>query len=146
MGSSFGVIQLQKLNFNIKKRTNSFNSHTNFLSKFSNFIETPLQLNNVKTGWLAYPITVKNNKYFNRTEFQIFLEKNNIQTRVVFTGNILRQPAFQKIKCIKKRSYQYADKIMKDSLLIACHHGLSNKEIKYLYSTIIKFFKNKKIY
>ena len=146
LGSAFGLIQLQKLNFNIKKRTNSFNSHTNFLSKFSDFIETPIQLNNVKTGWLAYPITVKNNKYFNRTEFQIFLEKNNIQTRVVFTGNILRQPAFQKIKCIKKRSYQYADKIMKDSLLIACHHGLSKKEIKYLYSTIIKFFKNKKIY
>ena len=146
LGSAFGLIQLQKLNFNIKKRTNSFNSHTNFLSKFSNFIETPLQLNNVKTGWLAYPITVKNNKYFNRTEFQIFLEKNNIQTRVVFTGNIQRQPAFQNIKCIKKRSYQYADKIMKNSLLVACHHGLSNKEIKYLYSTIIKFFKNKKIY
>ena len=65
------------------------------------------------------------------------MEKNNIQTRVVFTGNILRQPAFKNIKCIKKRVYRSADKIMKNSLLIACHHGLTMKEIKYIYLTII---------
>ena len=79
-------------------------------------------------------------------DLQIFLEKNNIQTRVVFTGNILRQPAFKSIDCIKKRSYRYADKVMKDSLLIACHHGLSVKETNHIYKTINKFFKSKKIY
>ena len=73
------------------------------------------------------------------------LEKNNIQTRVVLTGNILRQPAFRKIKCFKKKYYKYADKVMKNSLLIACHHGLSKKEIKYIYSTMDKFFIFKKI-
>ena len=146
LGSAFGLIQLKKLKFNIKKRIKIFKSHTNFLSKFSDFFETPIQQHNVKTGWLAYPITIKNNKYFNRTDLQIFLEKNNIQTRVVFTGNILRQPAFKNIKCIKKRSYKYADKIMRNSLLIACHHGLSIREIKHIYSTINKFFKYKKIY
>ena len=131
-------------NFNLKKRTKLFKSHTNFLSKFNNFFETPIQKKNVKTGWLAYPITIKTNNYFDRKDFQIYLEKNNIQTRVVFTGNILRQPAFKNIKCIKKRVYRSADKIMKNSLLIACHHGLSMKEIKYIYLTIIKFFKYKK--
>lgn len=146
LGSAFGLIQLKRLKFNLKKRTKLFKSHTNFLSKFSNFFETPVQKNNVKTGWLAYPITIKTNKYFDRTNLQIFLEKNNIQTRVVFTGNILRQPAFKNIECIKKSSYKYADKIMKNSLLIACHHGLTIKEIKHIYSTINKFFKYKKIY
>ena len=78
---------------------------------------------------LAYPINIKPNKFFSRTDLQIYLEKQGIQTRPVFTGNILKQPAFKKIKCIKKGKFNNADNIMKNSLLIACHHGLSKKKI-----------------
>ena len=46
----------------------------------------------VKTPWLAFPLVIKKNKKFTRKELQIFFEKNNIQTRTIFTGNILRQP------------------------------------------------------
>ena len=52
----------------------------------------PEQTPHSDSAWLAYPILIKDNKLFSRREFQIFLEKRNIQTRVVFTGNILRQP------------------------------------------------------
>ena len=61
----------------------------------------PKQLPNTKSGWLAYPITISENAPFSRTQMQIFLEKKNIQTRVVFTGNILRQPGFKNINAIK---------------------------------------------
>ena len=77
--------------------------------------------------------------------YKFFLEKHNIQTRVVFTGNILRQPGFNKIKCYKEKNFTYADKVMANSLLIGCHHGLDNHHIKYIYSTIEKFFQYKKI-
>ncbi len=99
---------------------------------------------NSKSGWLAYPITIKNNAPFTRTEMQIFLEKRNIQTRVVFTGNILRQPGFKNLKMKKnKKEYPEADKVMKNGILIACHHGLNNKMIDHIHKSIDKFIYTK---
>ena len=143
LGAAFGLIQLKKLKYNLQKRSSIFKKHNNFFSNFNDFFITPIQSNNVHTGWLAYPLLVKKNKYFNRTDLQIFLEKNKIQTRVVFTGNILRQPGFKNIKCIKNKKYNNADRVMKASLLIGCHHGLSNKEINYIHKKIETFIKLK---
>lgn len=143
IGSAFGLIQLKKLNYNLKKRTSIFKEHNKFFSNFTDFFVTPIQHSNVYTGWLAYPLLVKKNQYFNRTDLQIYLEKNKIQTRVVFTGNILRQPGFKKINCIKKTKYNNADKIMRESLLIGCHHGMNNNQIRYLQKVIKKFIKSK---
>ena len=71
---------------------------------------------------------------------QIFLEKNNIQTRVVFTGNILRQPGFKNIKKkITNNGYPESDKVMKNGILIACHHGLNKKMIRHIHVTVEKF-------
>ena len=71
---------------------------------------------------------------------QIFLEKKNIQTRVVFTGNILRQPGFKNIKAVKdKNGYPEADKVMKNGILIACHHGLTKKMINHIHNSIDEF-------
>ena len=52
----------------------------------------PEQYSGVKTPWLAFPLVIKKNKVFNRKQLQIFFEKNNIQTRTIFTGNILQHP------------------------------------------------------
>ena len=73
---------------------------------------------------------------------QVFLEKKNIQTRVVFTGNILRQPGFKNIKAKKnKLGYPEADKVMRNGILIACHHGLTNKMINHIHKSIDEFIK-----
>jgi CDP-6-deoxy-D-xylo-4-hexulose-3-dehydrase len=73
---------------------------------------------------------------------QIFLEKKNIQTRVIFTGNILRQPGFKDIKTkSKKDEFPEADKVMKNGILIACHHGLTKKMKKHIYNSIHEFMK-----
>ncbi len=141
IGAAFGLVQLKKLKLNLIKRTNIFKKHTNFFNKYNNLFTTPLQNQNIITGWLAYPITVIENKYFDRTDLQIFLEKKNIQTRVVFTGNILKQPAFKKILCYKKSNYKNADSIMKNSLLIGCHQGLNTKKVNYIHSSIKEFIK-----
>ena len=50
----------------------------------------------VITPWLAFPLVIKKNNLFNRKQLQIFFEKNNIQTRTIFTGNILKQPVMKK--------------------------------------------------
>ena len=73
---------------------------------------------------------------------QIFLEKRNIQTRVVFTGNIIRQPGFKNIKMKKsKNGYPEADQVMQNGILLACHHGLTNKMINHIHNSIDLFLK-----
>ena len=145
MGAAFGLVQLKKLNFNLKERIKNFNIHTKFLSKYKDYFILPKQLPGSKSGWLAYPITIRDASPFTRTEMQIFLEKKNIQTRVVFTGNIIRQPGFKSIKMKKSNEgYKEADKVMKNGILLACHHGLSKKMINHIHKTIDEFILLKK--
>ena len=144
LGAAFGLVQLKKLNFNLNKRQKNFDIHTKFLKKYIKYFILPKQLAGSKSGWLAYPITIKDNSLFTRTEMQIFLEKRNIQTRVVFTGNILRQPGFKNLKVKKnKKGYPEADKVMRNGILIACHHGLNSKMISHIHKSIDKFISSR---
>ena len=144
LGAAFGLVQLKKLNFNLNKRQKNFDIHTKFLKKYIKYFILPKQLAGSKSGWLAYPITIKDNSLFTRTEMQIFLEKRNIQTRVVFTGNILRQPGFKNLKVKKnKKGYPEADKVMRNGILIACHHGLNKEMISHIHKSIDKFISSK---
>ena len=89
---------------------------------------------------------INENKLFNRKEIQIFLEKNNIQTRTIFTGNILRQPVM-KGKSYKKHfaCQKVANDVMKNGLLIGCHQGLNTKDLTYITKIFKKFINRKKI-
>ena len=140
LGAAFGLVQLKKLRQNLRKREINFNLHTKFLKKYSEYFILPKQLPGSRSGWLAYPITITNKAPFSRTQMQIFLEKKNIQTRVVFTGNILRQPGFKYIRAKKnKHGYPEADKVMRNGILLACHHGLTSKMIKHIHKSIDEF-------
>ena len=144
MGAAFGLVQLKKLQYNLKERIKNFTLHSKFLKKYSDYFILPKQLKGSVSGWLAYPVTIKDSAPFSRTEMQIYLEKRNIQTRVVFTGNITRQPGFKNIKMKKdKKGYPEADKVMKNGILLACHHGLTNKMIKHIHNSIDQFIKKK---
>ena len=73
---------------------------------------------------------------------QIFFEKNNIQTRTIFTGNILRQPIMLKKKYKKhKNSSKVADDVMKNGILIGCHQGMKSYELNYIKKTFLRFLK-----
>uniref|UniRef100_UPI00321F795B DegT/DnrJ/EryC1/StrS family aminotransferase n=1 Tax=Legionella sp. TaxID=459 RepID=UPI00321F795B len=98
MGAAFGLVQLSKLPQNISAREQAFEQHLQFFSQYNDWFILPKQLPNSRTGLLAFPLTIKDSAPFSRKELQIFLEKRNIQTRTVFTGNILRQPGFSKIQ------------------------------------------------
>ena len=142
IGASFGLEQLKKFKNFSKLRNKNFDLHYEFFKSLNNFI-TPKIYKNVKTNFLAYPIILKNNSKFTRKEFQIYLEKNNIQTRPIFTGNLLRHPAFSGLisKKNKLNSFKNSDYIMKYGLLIGCHQGLSINNIKYIHNTVLRFKK-----
>ena len=62
--------------------------------KLDKYFTVPKINKNIKTNFLAYPVILKSNSKFSRKDFQVYLEKNKIQTRPIFSGNILRHPAF----------------------------------------------------
>lgn len=140
VGASFGLAQLEDLESNIKTREENFRRQTEFFKKYEEFFVLPKQTENTRTAWLAYPITIKESSPFKRRDFQIFLEKRNIQTRTVFSGNITRQPGYKNLEMKKSvDGFNNADRIMKGGVLLACHHGLSNEMFDHMHETIAEF-------
>jgi CDP-6-deoxy-D-xylo-4-hexulose-3-dehydrase len=140
MGAAFGLVQLKKLNENILSREKWFKSHLEFFSSYEDWFILPKQLPNSVTGWLAFPLTIRSTAPFTRTQMQIFLEKRNIQTRTIFTGNILRHPGFKNIPCKRTREgYPCADQVMQGGILLACHHGLNAEMVNYIQDSFCDF-------
>ena len=141
IGAAFGLVQLKKFDSFSKIRVKNFNAHKSFFENYKDLFITPRVLAKVKTNFLAYPVIIKQNSYFNRKDLQIYLENNNIQTRPIFSGNILRHPAFTKLISSRNKLnlYKNSDYIMSNGILIGCHQGLSVKQMKYLHQKL-KFF------
>ena len=91
---------------------------------------------------MAYPVIVKKILFFNRKSLQIYLENNGIQTRPIFSGNILRHQLFLFGK-IKKEVNKFiqSDYIMSNGILIGCHQGLNKTNIRYIHRIFNNFFK-----
>jgi CDP-6-deoxy-D-xylo-4-hexulose-3-dehydrase len=144
MGAAFGLVQLNKLDSNISVREKAFAAHTKFFSDYQDWFILPKQLPQSRTGWLAFALTIKDTAPFNRRELQIFLEKRNIQTRTVFTGNILRQPGFNKItRREMPNGYPHADQVMRGGILLGCHHGLTDEMMAHIHTSFKAFVKEK---
>ncbi|OJV55438.1 MAG: NarL family transcriptional regulator [Bacteroidetes bacterium 43-16] len=142
LGAAFGLIQVDKLNDNIDKRTRNYTEMRAFFEQYEEYFILPKQLPDSRTGWLAFAVTVRESAPFIRRDLQIFLEKRNIQTRTVFTGNILRQPGFKNVAHkAAAGGYTEADKVMRGGMLIACHHGLNEEQIAHMKASIEAFMK-----
>ena len=140
VGAAFGLTQLEKLHLNITARKENFQRQLDFFTKYSNYFLNPIERQNCSTAWLAFPILIKDDAPFTRKQFQIFLEEQNIQTRVVFTGNILRQPMCAGItKKVLPEGYPNADAIMKRGVLLPLHHGMTENMFERLHATISSF-------
>jgi len=140
IGAAFGLVQIDKLKENIKTRQLNFERQSNFFKKYNNLFSTPKQNENSHTAWLAFPLLLKKNIPFKRRQLQIFLEERNIQTRVVFTGNILKQPMCKNIvKRTIDSGYPNADAVMERAVLLPLHHGMTEEMFERFHSTIDKF-------
>ncbi len=144
IGAAFGLAQLKKLEKNIKTRQFNFKHQCNYFSKYKNLFSNPIELYGCNTAWLAFPILIKKEANFTRKEFQIYLEERAIQTRVVFTGNVLRQPMCKDIKkVIRKEGYPNSDAIMERGVLLPLHHGMTNDMFDRLHNCIDEFIEIK---
>jgi CDP-6-deoxy-D-xylo-4-hexulose-3-dehydrase len=134
MGAAFGLVQLDRLAANIAARERHFARQLAFFRDYEEFFVLPRQMPKSVTGWLAFPLIVRDEAPFQRRDLQIHLEERNVQTRTVFTGNILRQPGFAGIaRREAPEGYPNADRVMRGGMLVACHHGLSDAQLDYLH-------------
>lgn len=142
MGAAFGVVQLNKLKHNIDTRTENYRKMREFFAQYEEYFILPKQLPDSRTGWLAFALTIRETAPFIRRDLQIFLEKRNIQTRTVFTGNITRQPGFKHLNyTTPKAGFPESDKVMRGGMLLACHHGLNDEQIAHIMESITLFMK-----
>ena len=142
ISAAFALEQLKKLPKNIKIKIKNFEKLKSFFKNYPKLFDLPYQLNGLKTPWLAYPIIIRGSSKINRQKLQVFLEKRGIQTRTIFTGNILRQPIMKKKKFKKVKNAEInSNNIMKNGILIGCHHGLNNADINFIIKNLRKFIK-----
>ena len=147
ISAAFAIEQIKKLENNILLRDRNFNYLKKFFENYSKYFKLPETYPKVRTPWLAFPLVIKKNKKFNRREMQIFYEKNNVQTRTIFTGNILRQPLMKNLKYRShKNTALIADDVMKNGILLGCHQALSKNDLKRMCDLFLKFAKTKGIY
>ena len=139
ISAAFGLAQLKKLQKFKKIRNENFNKLKEFFSDLDYFI-LPKQHQSTESAWLAFPLTIAHNAPFSRLEIIKHLEKNQIQTRPIFTGNVLHQPAFKKINYKNlEMEFPNANYIMKNSFLIGCNQGLSSAHIEKIIETFRSF-------
>ena len=144
IGAAFGLEQIKKLPANIKTRQKNFKIQKDFFDKFDNFFETPLENPNCETAWLAFPVLIKETAPFKRRDLQIFLEERDIQTRVVFTGNVTRQPMCKNIeKKISPSGLSNSDNVMKNGVLLPVHHGMTEEMFARFQQTVSDFVNSK---
>ncbi|MDE2001739.1 MAG: aminotransferase class I/II-fold pyridoxal phosphate-dependent enzyme, partial [Patescibacteria group bacterium] len=131
MFGAFGLEQLKKFPEFARRRKKNFKELLAFFAKYEDLFVLPKQTPRSETNWLAFPLTIRENANFSRYDLAKYLEEHGIQTRPIFTGNALKQPAFRKLKRVKvdTKGYPVADDITLNGFVIGCHHGLTQKDI-----------------
>ncbi len=138
--SAFALAQLKKLPAFLTKRKKNFASLFTFFTKNNAYFILPKQTPKTQTAWLAFPLIIKPGSPVTRLQLVTFLENDNMQTIPIFTGNILKQPAFKNIQRKEaKKIFPNTELIMKNGFVVACHHGLDDRQMNYLKSKFAEF-------
>lgn len=141
ISSAFALVQLQKFPKNEQaRRTNFANLLEHFGKTYPQYFTLPRQTPETETVWLAFPLIIKEGAPFTRLEMVTFLEDENIQTRPIFTGNILKQPGFTAIEHrLAQEEYPNAENIMRNGFVVGSHHGLEPEQIEYMKEKFAEF-------
>jgi CDP-6-deoxy-D-xylo-4-hexulose-3-dehydrase len=141
--AAIGLYQLKRLPEFIEKRKNNFKQIYSELSKYEQYFILPESLPKADPCWFAFPITVKKDAPFKRRDIVGFLEKHQIDTRPIYSGNLLRQPAFENISCRIPRKLVNSDYVMKSGFFIGLHQGLTKEMLTYIFETFEDFMRQK---
>lgn len=141
MQAAIGLSQLKKLPKFIEKRQENFRILYEGLKDLENYFILPKATENSEASWFGFILTIKENAPFNRNELINYLEKNKIGTRLLFAGNILRQPAFTNNDIEYKiiDNLKNTDIIMERTFWIGVWPGIDEKMAQFIIDVIKKF-------
>ena len=143
MQAAIGVEQLKKLPSFIEKRKENFRRLHKGLEKYERYFLLPKATPGSDPSWFGFPILVKEDAGFARDDIVKYLEDNRIATRMLFGGNLLKQPAYEEIKCRCVDSLKNTDQVMNDLFWIGVYPGITKEKIQYILSVFDRFIEGK---
>lgn len=144
MQAAVGCAQLKKLPVFVEQRKKNWKYLREKLDVLSDKIIMPEPVENSNPSWFGYLMTVKEDAGFTRDELVQYLEDHNIQTRLLFSGNIIKHPCFDEMRKTQTGyrvvgDLDNTDFIMNNSFWIGVYPGMNNDKLDYMIEEIIKF-------
>ncbi len=138
--AAMGLAQLQKLPEFIRRRKENFAYLYEGLKPYSEFLMLPSWHPKADPSWFAMPLLVREDAPFMRHQLTRFLEVNRVQTRLIFAGNILRQPAYADIEHRVVGDLPNSDQVMRGGFFVGVYPGLDQPRLDYMLDTFGRFF------
>ena len=136
MQAAVGVAQLKKLPRFIERRRENFNYLRARLSHLQDFLLLPETTPHAEPSWFGFPLYVRPNAPFTRDEAVRWLDAHKIGTRLLFGGNIIRQPAYRGQNYRVVGDLKYADEVMHRVFWIGVYPGLSEPMLDYMCESL----------
>ena len=142
MQAAIGVEQLKKLPTFIEKRRENFNLLYKKLKQYEIYLVLPSSEAESKASWFGFPILVREDAPFTRADIVKYLENNNIATRMLFGGNLIKQPAYDCIVYRMQDSLKNTDLVMNRLFWIGVYPGLTEEMIGFVIDLFNSFLDN----
>ncbi len=140
LSAAFGAVQLEKLPENLARRKRNFDRLVEGFSHRPDVFDLPQTTEGVDSAWHMFPLIIKPESGIRRSEFQDHMESNGVDTRMVWTGNVARQPAFAGVEWrLPEGGLPNADRVMRQGLVLPSNHGLDDDDIDYIWTTAEAF-------
>lgn len=148
MQASIGIAQLDKLNEFTSKRRMNYQTLKSKLQTVSQYLILPEPTPKSEPSWFGFLMTVKDGAPFTRDEIVKHLESKNIQTRMLFAGNLIRHPAFDEMRTTGEGyrvigDLKETDRIANKGFWIGVYPGMSEAALMYMADRIISFIKER---
>lgn len=145
MQAALGLAQLEKVDGFVQKRKENFKYLYDNLKKFEDRIKLPKWSEKADPSWFGFLISVKDSAGFGREEIIAFLNKRRIGTRLLFAGNLTKQPYFidRNISYRIAASLENTDRIMHNTFWIGVYPGLTEEMLEYVVKSFEDFFMQK---
>ncbi|GAB2659954.1 lipopolysaccharide biosynthesis protein RfbH [Prescottella soli] len=140
LGAAFGLVQLGKLDGNYKRRAQIFEAFSAAFGAYPSLFRLPRQLEGFHTAWLCYPVTVREDAGFARSDLQESLEGAGIDTRTVWSGNVTRHPMMRNVEYrVPEGGLPNADEVFARGMSLGMSHGMSDEELDHVVASIHAF-------
>ena len=139
MQAALGLSQIEKLPYFIERRKENFKYLRAALEPLSDVLMLPVAGEDSDPSWFGFPIGVRADAGFTRDQMTRALEAQKIGTRLVFAGNLLRQPAYEGIECRVVGEMVNTDFVMNNAFWIGVYPGLTREMLDFVAKVMVEF-------